>query len=107
LETEFGLSTEHQIITRFSSGAIPNPSRRSGTGMGQNLSGGIGDGTFQAAECYSTGVNPGALVSGGFNGDGKTDLVSADYTDGVTPGTLTRRSRNQTGPGMMSEWGWY
>jgi len=40
---------------------------------------GNGDGTFQAAVSYSAGTAPGSVTSGDFNGDGKPDLVVANF----------------------------
>jgi hypothetical protein len=39
---------------------------------------GNGDGTFQAPVNYAVGYNPGAIVAGEFNGDGRLDLAVAD-----------------------------
>jgi hypothetical protein len=36
---------------------------------------GNGDGTFQAAQSYSAGLNPASLAVGDFNGDGTLDLA--------------------------------
>jgi hypothetical protein len=41
---------------------------------------GNGDGTFQAAVNYNTGSFPKAVAVGDFNGDGKLDLVTANYS---------------------------
>lgn len=43
---------------------------------------GNGDGTFSCRISYTTGNNPDPVQTGDFNGDGKSDLVSADYSDG-------------------------
>jgi hypothetical protein len=40
---------------------------------------GNGDGTFGSPVTYGVGVNPGCLAEGDFNGDGKPDLVTANY----------------------------
>jgi len=40
---------------------------------------GNGSGTFQSAVNYAAGTNPVSVAVGDFNGDGKTDLVVADY----------------------------
>jgi hypothetical protein len=42
---------------------------------------GNGDGTFQSAVSYPTGVKPYAVATGDFNGDGKPDLVTANSVD--------------------------
>jgi len=50
---------------------------------------GKGDGTFQTHVDYATGNNPGAIVVGDFNGDGKLDLSvvnTSDSTVGVLLG---------------------
>ena len=45
---------------------------------------GIGDGTFAAQSTYPAGGSPRSFTSGDFNGDGQTDLATANYTDGVS-----------------------
>jgi len=40
-----------------------------------------GDGTFQAAVPYAVGNQPGPLVVADFNGDGKADVATANFTD--------------------------
>jgi hypothetical protein len=59
---------------------------------------GGGDGTFQLAGDFLAGLDQGrssfapmrALVAGDFNGDGKLDLITADYgPGGFGPGTVT------------------
>jgi hypothetical protein len=59
---------------------------------------GNGDGTFQLAGDFLAGLDQGrfsgaparALVAGDFNGDGKLDLITADYgPSGFGPGTIT------------------
>ena len=42
---------------------------------------GNGDGTFQDQVTYAVGPLPAALVTGDFNGDGRTDLAVANYDD--------------------------
>jgi hypothetical protein len=55
---------------------------------GANVSGGVaillgnGDGTFRAAVNYGAGLEPGAIAVGDFNGDGKLDVVVANYAGG-------------------------
>lgn len=39
---------------------------------------GNGDGTFQLLGSYGTGFNPLGIATGDFNGDGKTDLITAN-----------------------------
>ena len=39
---------------------------------------GNGDGTFQTQVTYAVGTGPDALVAGDFNGDGRTDLATAN-----------------------------
>ena len=56
------------------------------TGGGTNPSGGFvrlgnGDGTVQPAQSYASGPNPIQLATVDFNGDGKTDLVTANNGD--------------------------
>ncbi len=46
-----------------------------GATAGMNLLLGNGDGTFQAVKPYSGFINPGALVAGEFNGDGRADIA--------------------------------
>ncbi len=41
---------------------------------------GNGDGTFQPPVPYATGLQPGSLVIGDFNGDGKPDLATSNST---------------------------
>jgi Bacterial Ig-like domain (group 3)/FG-GAP-like repeat len=43
---------------------------------------GKGDGTFQAHVDYAAGASPTSLAVGDFNGDGKADLVVANYIGG-------------------------
>jgi flagellin-like hook-associated protein FlgL len=45
-----------------------------------DLGGAIGDGTFEARQSFATGTNPTGLTVGDFNGDGISDLVSADLS---------------------------
>ncbi len=40
---------------------------------------GNGDGTFQTPTTFPTGSNPAAIVTGDFNGDGRLDLVTANF----------------------------
>ena len=40
---------------------------------------GNGNGTFQAKQDFGTGVLPISVAVGDFNGDGRSDLVTADY----------------------------
>ena len=40
---------------------------------------GNGNGTFGAKQSFATGANPSSVAVGDFNGDGKSDLVTADY----------------------------
>lgn len=42
---------------------------------------GNGDGTFQASQDYLVGTNPRSAAVGDFNGDGKPDIVSANWHD--------------------------
>jgi hypothetical protein len=44
---------------------------------------GNGDGTFQPQVTYAVGSNPEAIVAGDFNGDGQTDLATANEVDGT------------------------
>jgi hypothetical protein len=44
---------------------------------------GNGDGTFQPRVTYNVGSYPDALVTGDFNGDGRTDLAVANAGDGT------------------------
>ena len=48
---------------------------------------GNGNGTFQARQSFGTGSQPYSVAVGDFNGDGKSDLVTADY-DGNTASVL-------------------
>ena len=45
---------------------------------------GKGDGTFRAHLDYATGLGPLGIGVGDLNGDGKADLVTADYFDAVS-----------------------
>ena len=40
---------------------------------------GNGNGTFQAKQTFGTGNKPNSVAVADFNGDGKSDLVTADY----------------------------
>ena len=40
---------------------------------------GNGNGTFQAKQSFTTGTAPTWVTAGDFNGDGKSDLLAADY----------------------------
>ena len=42
---------------------------------------GNGDGTFQNQVRYAAGSGPSAIVAGDFNGDGRTDLATANFCD--------------------------
>ena len=42
---------------------------------------GNGDGTFTQKASYSAGTNPGAVVIGNANQDGKLDVIVGDYSD--------------------------
>ena len=66
---------------------------------------GNGDGTFQTQVTYAVGSYPVALVTGDFNGDGRTDLAVAN-NGGTTPcrccwATATARSS----PRSPTRWG--
>lgn len=43
---------------------------------------GKGDGTFQGATNYSSGLQPSAIRAADFNGDGKLDLVTLNFSNG-------------------------
>ncbi len=58
------------------------------TSAGINVFLGNGDGTFGNALNVSTGPSPVFLVTGDFNGDGKTDLAYGSYTTGQVNGRL-------------------
>ncbi|MCB2156870.1 VCBS repeat-containing protein [bacterium] len=51
-------------------------------GGGGGGGGSVGDGTFQAASFYATGDNPINMVTGDFNRDGITDVVTAHFNGG-------------------------
>jgi hypothetical protein len=55
------------------SGDIP------GAGLSLSMLPGNGDGTFQTAVDFTTGKGPIAASAGDFNGDGRLDIVVADY----------------------------
>ena len=42
-----------------------------------------GDGTFKARQTFAPEANPNSVAVGDFNGDGKSDLVTADYNAGT------------------------
>ena len=42
---------------------------------------GNGNGTFQAKQSFGTGTRPYSVAVADFNGDGKSDLVTADYSN--------------------------
>ena len=63
-----------------------------------------GDGTFQAKQSFDTGVRPCVVTVGDLNGDGKSDLVSADEVSGTASvllgnGNGTFQARQSFGDG--------
>ena len=63
-----------------------------------------GDGTFQAKQAFSTGILPCAIAVADFDGDGKSDLVTADKMDSTASilvgngnGTFQAKRSFQTG----------
>ncbi len=71
---------------------------------------GNGDGTFTTMPTHpATGIRPTAIVAGDFNGDGKLDLATTNYTDGTVTillgngdGTFTAAATPTTGPAPYS-----
>jgi len=64
-----------------------------------------GDGTFQARQAFGTGINPMSVTVGDFNGDGKSDLVTADYSSNAAGvllgnGNGTFQARQAFGTGL-------
>ena len=55
---------------------------------------GNGNGTFQAKQDFGTGSGPGYVAVGDFNGDGKSDLVTADYERQHGERAARQRQRN-------------
>ena len=64
-----GVGVDAALLVKLSSGG----STSSGTSTG--------DGTFQAKQSFGTGSLPYSVAVGDFNGDGKSDLVTADEND--------------------------
>ena len=52
---------------------LPNPGHTVSILLGN------GDGTFQSQVDYATGLSPGSIITGDFNGDGNLDLAIADF----------------------------
>ena len=57
--------------------AVANFGTAAGVGSSLTVLTGNGDGTFQVAATYATGLNPTTVVGEDFNGDGRMDLVVA------------------------------
>ena len=83
--------------------------RAGGTGNTLSVLLGNGDGTFQAGRSFLVGTEPRYASSADFNGDGKQDLVSADYSSntlsvllGNGDGTFQARRSFTTGTGPLA-----
>ena len=89
-----GVGAEAALLVNISSGGSTSTTTRQG------------DGTFQAKQSFGTGSKPYSVAVGDFNGDGKSDLVTADNS--ATPracclATATGRFRpsSPSAPGGM------
>ena len=71
---------------------------------------GNGNGTFQAKQSFGTGTNPYTVAVADFNGDGKSDLVTADYNARNTASVLlgngngTFQAKQAFGTGTRPAW---
>ena len=61
-----------------------------------------GDGTFQAKQSFGTGNGPCSVAVGDFNGDGKSDLVTADQRQQHRERAARQRQRNVSGQAVPS-----
>ncbi len=50
---------------------------------------GNGDGTFQPRDTYAAGLGPASIVTGDFNGDGRTDLAVVNSGTSANEGTVS------------------
>ena len=60
-----------------------------------------GDATFQAKQSFGTGSGPYSVAVGDFNGDGKSDLVSADHSEQHRERAARQRQRNVSGQAVL------
>ena len=66
---------------------------------------GNGDGTFQNQVTYAVGSGPDALVTGDFNGDGRTDLAVANYDSTTTCRSCWATATAPSRPRSPTRWG--
>ena len=74
---------------------------------------GNGDGTFAAQQTFATGSCPPSVAVADLNGDGKPDLIVANYNDntvsvllGNGDGTFPTQQTFATGHSAVLAWRW-
>ena len=92
-----GVGTDAALLVNLSSAGASSTSTTTG------------DGTFQAKQSFGTGNEPVSVAVGDFNGDGRSDLVTADYNGNTASvllgngnGTFQAKQSFGTGGGPWS-----
>ena len=103
LATQAGFGAQAVILANISSGSNTTLSTTNSTTTT------TGDGTFQAKQTFTTGLTPYSVTVADLNGDGKSDLVSADSVGNTASvmlgngnGSFQARHAFATGGGPMS-----